>query len=69
MPSEGFMASKRRIRRKACGSKQKFSTAKAAGDAAFGLQRRKGYSGPINTYRCPHCKQYHWGHNSYRPSS
>jgi lipopolysaccharide biosynthesis regulator YciM len=51
------MASKRRIRRKACGSKVKYST--------DNLAKRAAYLTQMHAYKCPFCKQWHIGH---RPS-
>ena len=56
------MASKRRIRRKACGKKIRYETAKDAGAGRHALNRSKGYQGQMNVYRCPFCGGYHIGH-------
>jgi rubrerythrin len=56
------MASKRGIRRKACGKKIRFPDAEAASKARSSLHRNKGYQGMINVYRCQFCGSYHIGH-------
>lgn len=56
------MSSKRRIRRKACDGKQKFSSRKTALDTALHVKRRTGDQGYVQAYRCRFCSQFHWGH-------
>lgn len=55
------MASKRAIRRKRCGTKQQFATQQAALGAIVALARKTGVKG-LTPYRCPFCRQYHFGH-------
>lgn len=53
------MASKRRLRRKACEGKRKYSREEAATAArrlAFDKSTR------VNEYNCPHCPFWHVGH-------
>lgn len=56
------MASKRRIRRKACEGKQRFDSQTKATAALLSLQRDKGWQGRLNAYCCPFCKGWHYGH-------
>lgn len=56
------MASKRAIRRKQCDGKVRHADAAAAMLARATLNRRKGYQGTMNVYRCAFCKGYHIGH-------
>lgn len=58
------MASKRRLRRRACGTKRKFATQALASDE---IRRRirvtKGeMGGRLAPYHCEFCGQYHIGH-------
>lgn len=58
------MASKRRLRRRACGTKKKFVTQEAA---LIEIRRRisatKGaMGGRLAAYHCTFCGQYHIGH-------
>lgn len=55
------MASKRRIRRKACGSKRKFATEKEAQTQAFRVKHATGTKAIVRAYKCPHCNCWHWG--------
>lgn len=57
------MASKRRIRRKACGSKKPYpdQTTAVAHLIASGWAKDG-----VHTYKCPFCRQWHLGH---RPES
>lgn len=55
------MASKRRIRRKACGSKRKFASEREALDQAFRVKYATGTKAYVNAYKCPHCNCWHWG--------
>ena len=56
------MASKRRIRRKQCGNKQRHRTQVEAVAHIIGL-RRKGEKGNMQSYRCRFCGSFHVGHN------
>lgn len=60
------MASKRRLRRKACGSKQQHATAVEANDAMHSLIRRLKKNGSphamLSIYKCPHGNHWHVGH-------
>lgn len=56
------MASKRRLRRKACDGKRSFKTDAAARYAIFRLRRNTGTTDPLTTYRCKFCNQFHFGH-------
>lgn len=59
------MASKRRLRRQACGSKRKFATRKQAEDSMFACVRAgKSRGGKVRAYSCAYCGQFHWGHYS-----
>ena len=49
------MASKRRLRRKACEGKQSYATLEAATAVT---QRLRG----LNAYKCKHCSGFHVGH-------
>lgn len=62
------MASKRRIRRKACGSKRKFETEKAALSQALAVKRRTGTFAYVGAYKCSFCQCWHWG-NKYKAVS
>lgn len=54
------MASKRRLRRQACGSKRRFSDQSAAEDCARKISGRQML--PVHAYACPHCGGFHVGH-------
>lgn len=56
------MASKRRLRRKACTGKIRHADALAAFAHIRALFRSKGYQGHLNAYRCGFCGGYHVGH-------
>lgn len=60
------MASKRRIRRKACGDKIRYETMQKAIDALTSAKRRgivkSRTTDHLNAYRCGFCGGYHWGH-------
>lgn len=59
------MASKRRLRRKACGNKVKFSERHHAEAAMRScLRAGKTRGGKVRVYHCRHCQQFHWGHYS-----
>lgn len=58
------MASKRRLRRRQCGKKQRHKQKGEAIAHLFSLAHSPGfvrYAG-LTIYRCPFCKQYHVGH-------
>lgn len=54
------MASKRRLRRKACGSKVKHATHEAAQIAAH--KSAKKFKQRLSAYKCQYCGCYHVGH-------
>jgi hypothetical protein len=54
------MASKRRIRRKECGDKQRYSDSKQAKTAAFLISRKTGEK--LHSYDCKFCNGWHVGH-------
>lgn len=54
------MTSKRRLRRKKCGSKRRFAEAGPAIAVAIAL--RKQQSGRVDAYWCEFCNGYHVGH-------
>jgi len=59
------MASKRRIRRNACGSKSRYATEQEAAHAIWRMKQRLGFSlGFVVAYKCKWCKQFHIGHES-----
>lgn len=59
------MASKRRLRRRACGHKQRFSDRPAAEAAMFKVVHAKNRRGGwLNVYCCRFCNGYHFGHSS-----
>lgn len=60
------MASKRRIRRKKCGSKRRYLTAQDALAGMHKLHRAKGYQGFMDVYRCEFCNGYHFGHHNIK---
>jgi hypothetical protein len=60
------MASKRRIRRKACEGKVRHATQAAAMTALKKLQRTKGRQGLLVAYRCKFCRGFHFGHAPQR---
>lgn len=60
------MASKRGLRRKACGGKVRHKTAQDGLAAIAIIRRHKGYSGQMNVYRCEFCRAYHIGHTGRR---
>lgn len=51
------MASKRRLRRKACEGKIRYKTMEDAQKVAKRLK--------LNSYRCPHCSGIHNGHTPF----
>lgn len=65
------MSSKRRIRRKACKGKQRFTTLDAAWTACRAVARhnarRQFATGPMNAYACRFCGGFHFGHASVAP--
>ena len=56
------VSSKRRIRRRSCTGKKRYTTAPAAQAAISSLHHRKGYQGYMQVYRCSFCNGYHFGH-------
>lgn len=57
------MASKRRLRRNACGGKARHRDAEG-GKVAIGiLNRTRGYQGQMDVYKCQWCGWYHIGHS------
>lgn len=65
------MASKRRLRRKECGSKRRFESEEAANRTIGALRRSGGLQGYVHSYRCSRCGGFHFGHppgaRSYAP--
>lgn len=57
------MASLRRIRRNSCTGKRRYLTAQEGQEAIFWLNRRRGYQGRMDVYRCRFCNGYHIGHS------
>lgn len=55
------MSSRRAIRRRKCGRKQKHDTLETALQAAVRLHRAKGGEW-LQAYRCRFCKKWHIGH-------
>jgi ribosomal protein L37AE/L43A len=60
------MASRRRLRRRACGKKQAFESFGAAFGAMMRLKAAHGVLSYLTPYRCPFCGRYHFGHLSKR---
>jgi len=58
------MASRRHLRRKACGHKRSYPTLADAIGASIGLRKRTGSR--TSAYRCPFCGRYHHGHTASR---
>lgn len=57
------MASKRHVRRKQCGKKQRFTTRDTAKDAMYALIRKnKTGGGYLHIYPCCFCGGFHFGH-------
>lgn len=56
------MASKRRIRRKECGSKIRYATVELANAFIHSLFRLGKKQGWLSAYKCKHCNGYHVGH-------
>lgn len=56
------MASKRRMRRSACGDKVGFVTSIDAINALHQLRRAGKTRGSSAVYRCQFCGKYHYGH-------
>ena len=59
------MASKRRIRRNACGSKKRYETEREARNAIIQYMKDFGKGHRMCSYRCKFCGGFHIGH---RPS-
>lgn len=59
------MSSKRRIRRKSCQSKKRYSTMDEAYSALRqAIKREETFKGAMNVYPCKFCGGYHIGHIS-----
>ena len=59
------MASKRRLRRKACEGKKRYATQLEAVVAIKAMARRKALrGGSVEPYRCLWCGGFHFGHVS-----
>lgn len=57
------MASKRRLRRKACTGKVRFASQDDALAAIKAMIRKHGRGiGVMTPYRCPFCNGFHFGH-------
>lgn len=57
------MSSKRRIRRKQCESKKRYSTREEAERAIAQIfYHSHGYPGKLNVYHCKFCGGWHVGH-------
>ena len=57
------MASKRRIRRKSCEGKRRFTNSTEALNAVHSVIRNgRKRGGWLNVYKCQFCKGYHFGH-------
>ena len=56
------MASKRRLRRRACGSKRRYLTERDARAAISSLRHHTGQADLLTTYRCDFCNGFHFGH-------
>ncbi len=60
------MASKRKQRRKVCGTKVKYPTVESAKRVVFFLAKKDSSNNYLNVYKCPFCKAYHIGHSGIR---
>jgi hypothetical protein len=60
------MASKRRLRRKSCGSKRRFNTYQEAASAMVRMKIRTKTRDDLHTYACKFCGGYHFGHTTQR---
>lgn len=60
------MASKRRVRKKQCGSKIKYKSEKLALSALILLKKDKDLLDYFTVYRCKFCKSFHFGHSGKR---
>lgn len=58
------MSSKRAIRRRACDGKVRHETSWEARKAIRDLNRKRGYQGPMNAYKCKFCGGFHVGHST-----
>ena len=56
------MSSKRRLRRKVCGNKNRYVSTNAARDTIGKLKRQGKLNGIVNIYKCKFCKGWHLGH-------
>ena len=59
------MASKRRLRRKACSGKIAYKTLADAMGARNSMIKRFGLRKVISAYKCEYCGMYHIGHTPY----
>ena len=57
------MASKRRIRRNACGNKRRYAAKDEALAIAMRVKRETGTSRFVSAYRCKWCNNWHWGNS------
>lgn len=60
------MASKRRIRRKQCGNKERYDTAQEALAVIAELRRKDKLRGHTTPYKCKFCGKFHFGQTPYR---
>jgi len=56
------VSSKRRLRRKSCAGKQRFTSAAETEAGIRKLKAAKGDRSWFNVYHCKFCKGYHFGH-------
>lgn len=56
------MASKRRIRRKQCEGKRRYSDKKECADSMSRVNRQNESWERLNVYKCRFCKGCHFGH-------
>lgn len=56
------MSSKRRLRRKQCGSKTKFEAPEHGQKAIANMRRRNTLLAYVVVYKCQFCGKYHIGH-------
>lgn len=57
------MASKRRLRRKTCAGKKRYSSQEEAAGKLVQLRRNFSTYGQTHVYKCPFCGVWHLGHN------
>lgn len=63
------MASKRNLRKKQCGRKERFETLEAATKAMRRAETIFSQRNTMSPYRCPFCKGFHYGHRPVRQQS